>query len=83
MPGVVKRVGAGQYATPDGRYLIEHEALERECECLSCQAGLACRNDGVALHWFWHVWDVERGDYAEGTDFSSFATLREAKAWLA
>lgn len=77
-----KRVQAGQYATADGRYLIEQQEIERECDCLACQSGGMCAHGGVATDWFWHIWDVAENDYAEGTHFSSFDTLREAKEWF-
>lgn len=76
------RVQAGQYATPDGRYLVEQESYERECDCTACQVGNPCPRGGVATDWFWHIWDTTTKDYAEGTHFSSFETLREAKEWL-
>lgn len=78
-----KKIQAGQYQTEDGRYLIEQQEYERECDCLACQVGGDCPHGGVAVDWFWHIWDNERNDYAKSTDFSTFLTLREAKEWFA
>lgn len=76
-----KRVQAGQYATGNGLFLIEQQHYERECDCLACQSGSPdCPHDGVAVDWFWHVWDVAEDNYATETRFD---TLREAKEWFA
>ncbi len=80
----LRKIAAGKYATLDGRYLIDQQPYERECDCSSCQGdGCACPNGGWATDWFWCIWDVDRDDYMEGTDFSSFTTLREAREHLA
>lgn len=78
-----RRIQAGKYATADGRYLVEQEPYERECDCLACQSGGVCPRGGTATDWFWHIWDTETNDYAGGTHFASFETLREAKEWFA
>lgn len=76
------KVQAGQYATPDGRYLVEQQEYERECECAACSSDSGNPCPGRAVDWFWHIWDVEQDDYLEGTHFSSFETLREAREHL-
>jgi hypothetical protein len=79
----VRKIQAGQYESEDGRYTVDQQSYERECDCLACQTGGFCPHDGVALDWYWCIWDNERNDYAEGTHLSTFETLREAKEWLA
>jgi hypothetical protein len=79
----LRKIAPGKYATLDGRFLIDQQPYERECECVICQGGWGtCRGGGWATDWFWCIWDVERDDYMEGTHFSSFATLREAREHL-
>lgn len=85
----LRKIQAGQYATLDGRYLIEQQPYERECECAVCQGGWGekhlgrCPSGGWAIDWYWHIWDTETNDYMEGTMLSSFKTFREACEHLA
>lgn len=80
----LRKIQAGQYATPDGRYLVEQQPYQRECDCVVCQGGFGqCRGGGWVVDWYWIIWDVERNDYMDGTDLSTFETLRDARAHLA
>jgi hypothetical protein len=78
-----RKIQAGTYATEDGRFQIEQQPYQRECDCLACQVGGECPRNGWAIDWFWIIWDNDERDYANGTDASSFLTLREAKEWFA
>lgn len=69
----------GQWATSDGRYRIERDSNERECECATCQAGYT---DETATYYAWIVWDVALGDYAAGTDQMEFERFGDALAYL-
>jgi hypothetical protein len=79
----LRKINAGRYVTLDGRYEIDQQPYERECDCVACQVGGICAHGGTATDWFWIIWDTETDDYADGTHLSSFDTLREAKEWLA
>lgn len=79
-------IAPGQYGSPSGRYLVEHdESMENECECIHCQDGRQhdCRSPipGQRIDRGWHVWDDVAGDYARGSGYQSFDTLKEAAAY--
>ncbi len=79
--------GAGTYATLDGRFLIERQDGETQCEhplCEQLHERFMSWGDlpgHSVLYVSWHVWDNERNDYAS-TDSGHFDTKREAVAWL-
>lgn len=89
-PRHLRRVAAGQYESPDGRYEVAYDFywLEGECECAVCQGYIfaKCPNDGCAKREGWHIWDRQanggRGDYAifahEPQAFETFGGARAA-----
>lgn len=77
----LRRIAAGQYQTLDGRYNIERQDGQTECEhplCDPLHQKYHARND---VHWItysaWHVWDNERDEYAF-TGLSEYETKRAA-----
>lgn len=78
----VVKIQAGQYQTEDGRYNLEQQPYERECECISCTGAGICPYGGIATDWFWIVWDNTIDDYAGNTGPCQFDTLREAKEYV-
>ncbi len=85
----LKRLGAGQYATEDGRYRVERQEGDTECSHPQCDVlhvkWLTDTRDGRGLvHWVtyveWTVWDTQTNDYAGGQH--PFDTKAEAVEWL-
>lgn len=79
----LRKIQAGKYETPDGRYVVDQQPYQRECDCVVCQGGFgSCRGGGWAIDWYWVIWDVAEDDYMDGTDATSFLTLRDAREHL-
>lgn len=80
----LKRVPEG-YATLDGRFQIERQDGETDCDHPLCyQLHERFRNkDGVHVVAYvsWHVWDVEHDDYADVPEVE-YETKRAAERAL-
>ena len=77
---------AGNWLTPSGRYSVEFEvSYANECECIHCLDSRTedCRSafPGSRADKGWHVWDAQTDDYAKGTGYHSFDTMKDAAAY--
>jgi hypothetical protein len=85
----LRKDGPGRYLTEDGRFLIDSDLYETECEHPMCerlhQAQINSPGDRAFRHSIyiteWAVWDVAQDDYATGMP-ENFPTKRQAVAWL-
>lgn len=81
--GLARDGSTGNWLTPSGRYSVEFDVnYENECECIHCLDSRVadCRSayPGQAAQKGWHVWDEHRGDYAKGSGYQTFDTMRAA-----
>jgi hypothetical protein len=70
----LRRLGRGQYATRDGRYVIENDS-----------ASMGEWDDLSEPEWFIYTAEqVQRGDYGppEAVNLDGLPTLREARAYI-
>lgn len=72
------KAGDGTYRTRDGLFTVKPISRQRECECLACDSGNPCPNDGVSTDKLWEVTMTSNGSAAA----PPFTTLRAAKEWL-
>jgi hypothetical protein len=88
----LRRLGAGQYVTLDGRYQIERQDGQTECEHPLCDvlherfhSSVGAHGGGGWVHYVsyvaWHVWDNEINDYL-GNSNIEVDTKREAHRYL-
>lgn len=81
-----------QLAKADSKLRKQHRKLQRrwhgETDVLALMADLGWRDDrqedcksavkGWRADKGWHVWDEDRGDYAEGSGYQTFDTFKDA-----